>query len=286
MNETGFFRSEICVIVHPMFNPLHYFEYNRAVRYFARSFRKIVLFVDAQSIHWVRELYFDLCHIFIYISVNHHLKREIFDEPNRFLAVSRFYELLSDKCTCDEPFDLSNVVVKGFGLFDIFRHENDVYRNVFKENDISATMKAKSFLNLYSLELLDSEHEPFVLPRDLLAEQQIMHKLNKLLMFKFGIISHDDFIAVCHKHEISSINIKRLFPKSHRMSHWIQLLQKSTFIVVSDDEVGAFVHTLQNETIDGQQLLHKNHKVFFVLPLNKQRSDYPIYYKWSFIDKL
>ena len=280
-----------CVVIHPQ-QFQKYFEYTKVVRLLLRTnmYESIVLFINSINVDWVKEIYTDLVHdkkVFIVSIDNNNEFCDLFHPGiTKEQADRRCYDHLR---LAYEGFD-----IKGYEEFDMVRSSTDRLKGVHNANYKTGPKDGSNdqhiISRLYSEELMLSnrsfEDIEFVLPRDLNSETLIMNKLKKILQFKFAIISDDKYKSLCHDNEMNCINIKKLFPKSHRMSHWIPLLQKAVFLVVSDDEVAAFVYTLQTEsTGSGKPILNSKQKVYFVVPPHKHKTDYPFHNKlsWKFV---
>lgn len=253
-----------CIVLHPP-QPYKYFQYTKIVRLLLKSYLTATLVVNPQHVSWVQGLYHDL-----------HNANKITIRSFDFEKVNNdeLHMLLSNESSD----------IKGYEEYDGVRSILDPCRNRIETVE-KFTMT--SIFVLYTEDFIVDRPSSYldvqmVLARDLFSETAVMNQLKKIIPSKFAIISDDKHKKVCHENEINCINIKKLFPKNNRVTFWIPLLQKAAFIVVTDDEVAAFVYILQNEKINDEFMLNKSKTVYFVSPSKNTQQYYP-YDSWKFI---
>lgn len=252
--------SSNCIVLHPQ-TPYKLFKYTTIVRLLLNSYETITLLVNSEHKSWVEGLYHDLV------------------MANKLVICSLDNDRDGVQLLCHEKSD-----IKGYEEYDSIRYDIDPCKNRIQT---VSQFSMDLILSIYSEDFHKNRKAyseiQLVLTRDIQSETKMMDKLKKIVQFKFAIISDDKQKSICHENESNCINIKKLFPKNNRITFWIPLLQKASFIVVTDDEVAAFVHILQNEKIKDEYILGKNKSVYFVLPSKKNKQDFKLFENWKFV---
>lgn len=158
---------------------------------------------------------------------------------------------------------------KGYGEFDVLRDDDNT--GVFGINFSPVAFPYAAIVALYSEDTFkpeyvsDSTRPQIIINRNLVLESSMTKKLKNYFSLPFVSISDDKFRKYVFNNETNSVNFNKLFPAIRNNYNFIQLCLRAKSFIVSNDQIGRLIFTLQTKLINGRILLSERVKVLFHL---------------------
>jgi hypothetical protein len=244
------------VVIHPQSEP-ECIKYSNVVKSLIHDGTyEVVLFHKTEFTDLIKFLYQD---IRVYVQF----------EPEENYTVVNFQDILYS--SPDILKDLyKEHIVRGYGDFDKVR--TDAYNNVFEtvwssrpltyDNIVEELYSGDGFNPEFSITTPPGETRAnIVIIRNSGIETQMVKKLRNYFNMKFICISNDKFKKYVFNLEVNSINPYKLFPNNTNVYNFISLCTKANSFIVSDDDLGRLIYTLQTNRIVGEVFLNNKIKV-------------------------
>jgi hypothetical protein len=245
------------VVIHPQSEP-DCIKYSNVVKSLIHDGTyKVVLFYKTEFTELIKFLYQD---IRLYVQFEpeenysvYNFQRKLYSSPN----------ILKDL--------YKEHIVKGYGEFDKVR--TDAYYNVFDtvwinrpltyDNIVEELYPDDGFNPEFSITTPAGEtRSNIVIIRNSGIETQMVKKLKNYFNMKFICISNDKFKKYVFNLEVNSINPFKLFPNNTNVYNFISLCTNANSFIVSNDDLGRLIYTLQTNRIVGNVILNNKIKVF------------------------
>jgi hypothetical protein len=178
----------------------------------------------------------------------------------------------------------SDYTIKAYDEFDTLRPPSDDNYNVF-DTFVPSELTFVNIIQLYSADGFDPETIVMATPdgrtdvvvyRNFAIENSMAQKLKNYFNLKFVSISNNKFKKYVFNNEVHSINFNQLFPNNTNVFNFISLCTKATSFIVSNDDFGRLIYTLQTKRINGEIVLNNRIKVLFHLESHANRDEFLI----------